>query len=536
MERLRASEQILIYKMANPSSMDKNTKKSQTSVSLDDAMLLSGFGIYNILHMLMSGLVLMGMIMQCLVLGYVIPAAQCDLELTTQQKGWLSAIPFAAIILTSYFWGWCGDTQGRRSVMLYSMTGSTILSIIVSFAPELISFAVLQFLSSIFMAGSSSIVYTYLGEFNNIRHRDKMMTVGSSFIGIGTIVLPCLAWLILPLEISHTIPVLNITYRSWRLLVVATAAPFAIGTVLLLFASETPKFLFVTGRHEEALEVVKNIYVINTRRSRESFPVKTLILEDATTAYAKRGILTSMKEQTLPLLKPPLLKWISLACFVQFGIFAATNGFYIWFPTILNSLRSNDSANMRICDVLDATRKATIEAAAASNTTAICDDSIYISTFLRSIYIGLTFFTMYIIVAIVVNFVAKKYILLATLTITGLCGIGAHVTPQVQVAVTLFAIFQMSGACIGLMNAVSVELFPTKYRAMGVCLSMMIGRTGSMVGSNLIGLFLEVNCGAGFYLFGGLLIVSGVACLSLPNNKKTKSTDNLPPTCDRTQL
>lgn len=39
-----------------------------------------------------------------------------------------------------------------------------------------------------------------------------------------------------------------------------------------------------------------------------------------------------------------------------------------------------------------------------------------------------------------------------------------------------------------------------------MCLSMMIGRTGSMVGSNLIGLFLEINCGAGFYLFGGLLI------------------------------
>lgn len=44
------------------------------------------------------------------------------------------------------------------------------------------------------------------------------------------------------------------------------------------------------------------------------------------------------------------------------------------------------------------------------------------------------------------------------------------------------------------------------FRAMGVCLSMMIGRSGSMVGSNLIGWLLEVNCGAGFYLFGGFLI------------------------------
>lgn len=55
---------------------------------------ISGFGKYNILHMLMSGIILLGMIMQSLALGYILPAAQCDLELTLPQRGWLSAIPF----------------------------------------------------------------------------------------------------------------------------------------------------------------------------------------------------------------------------------------------------------------------------------------------------------------------------------------------------------------------------------------------------------------------------------------------------------
>ncbi|CAH2269739.1 jg18953 [Pararge aegeria aegeria] len=58
------------------------------------ASFLRGFGIYNILHMLLSGLVLMGVIMQSLVMGYVLPAAQCDLHLTLGQRGWLAAIPF----------------------------------------------------------------------------------------------------------------------------------------------------------------------------------------------------------------------------------------------------------------------------------------------------------------------------------------------------------------------------------------------------------------------------------------------------------
>lgn len=58
-------------------------------------MFFTGFGAYNVLHMLMCGVILMGVIMQSLALGYVMPAAQCDLNLTLQQRGWLAAIPFA---------------------------------------------------------------------------------------------------------------------------------------------------------------------------------------------------------------------------------------------------------------------------------------------------------------------------------------------------------------------------------------------------------------------------------------------------------
>lgn len=86
------------------------------------------------------------------------------------------------------------------------------------------------------------------------------------------------------------------------------------------------------------------------------------------------------------------------------------------------------------------------------------------ATFERSIYIGLVFCSMYLIVGFVVDLVGKKMILVSVLSVTGVCGIGANLAANQHFAVVLFAIFQMSGACIGLMNAVNVELFPTKYR------------------------------------------------------------------------
>ncbi|XP_026747521.1 organic cation/carnitine transporter 7-like [Trichoplusia ni] len=501
-------------------------KNAKITATLDEAMLLSGFGIFNIVHMIMSGLMLMGMITLSLVLGFVIPAAQCDLELTMFQKSWLSAIPFAAIIVSSYFWGWIADTKGRRPSMLVSMVLSIIGTLLTSFAPNLISFAILQFITGIFTTGPSAIVYTYLGECNNIRHRDKMVTFGSSFIGLGNVFLPCVAWIILPLDFSYPLDFLDISYRSWRLCLVVCSLPYVLASIFLAFALESPKFLYANGKHDEALEVVKTMYAVNSRKSRDSFPVKSLIVENQVTKLNEhkgvRAVFASMKEQTFPIFTPPLLQWICLTCFVHFGIFAATNGFYIWFPTILNSLALSDSTNMKICDVIES--QVEVAAEAITNTTVICDDTIHTSTFEQSIYVSLAFYSMYFIAGALVDFLGKKLLLVATLVVTGMCGVGAHLAADQTAAVILFGIFQMSGACIGLVNAAGVELFPTKYRAMAICLSMMVGRTGAVVGSNLIGWFLQVNCGAGFYLFGFLLVVDGLVCLALPNKKKEKST------------
>ncbi|XP_045449196.1 organic cation/carnitine transporter 7-like [Melitaea cinxia] len=500
--------------------VDKGAKSDLSLVSLDEAMLITGFGVYNIVQMLLSGFILMGVIMQSMVMGYVLPAAQCDLDLSLTQRGWISAIPFIAIVLTSYFWGWLADTRGRRFVMLFSMIISAVFSALASFAPEIYSFAVLSFISAIFMSGPSAVVYTFLGEFTNLRHRDKIVTFGSSFVGIGTVVLPAISWLVFPLEFSYPIDFLNINYRPWRLMIVTSTLPFIIGTVFLLLAPESPKFLCASGKLEECLVVLRRMYAINRRLPEDTYPVKSLIPETHASETKKStgiaAILTSMKEQTTPLFKPPLLPWTCLTCFVQFGIFATTNGFYIWSPTILNAIISHEGNETRICDVMDA-----VNVQASENSTEIvCNDAINTTTFELSIYLGLVFCSMYIIVGFLVDFLGKKLILVIVLAGTGLCGIGSHLSYNQQAAVVLFAVLQMCGACIGLMNAVTVELFPTKYRAMAVCLSMMMGRVGSMTGSNLVGLFLATNCGASFYLFASIVIVCSICCLFVPGKNK----------------
>lgn len=41
---------------------------------------------------------------------------------------------------------------------------------------------------------------------------------------------------------------------------------------------------------------------------------------------------------------------------------------------------------------------------------------------------------------------------------------------------------------------------------MAVSISMMFGRMGSIVGSNLVGVILESNCSFTFYLYSGFIL------------------------------
>lgn len=57
-------------------------------------------------------------LLETLGISYVLPVAECDLLLTTREKGVLSAISFAGIICSSHLWGFLADTRGRRAIIL----------------------------------------------------------------------------------------------------------------------------------------------------------------------------------------------------------------------------------------------------------------------------------------------------------------------------------------------------------------------------------------------------------------------------------
>lgn len=85
------------------------------------------------------------------------------------------------------------------------------------------------------------------------------------------------------------------------------------------------------------------------------------------------------------------------------------------------------------------------------------------------------------------------------------------ITDMPLVQISAFMALMLSGFSPNIVNAATVELYPTASRAMAVCISLMFGRIGSVVGSNTIARLLDNHCETAFYLSGTTLMGNKLA-------------------------
>lgn len=85
--------------------------------------------------------------LETLAISFVLPVSQCDISLTIQERGIMSAIGFAGIIVSSHLWGFLADTQGRRRIIRPTLLVGFILTVFSSFSNDFWSLVILRFLN-----------------------------------------------------------------------------------------------------------------------------------------------------------------------------------------------------------------------------------------------------------------------------------------------------------------------------------------------------------------------------------------------------
>lgn len=80
---------------------------------------------------------------------FILPLSECDLNLTSSDKGILAAVSILGVICSSHLWGFLADTKGRRFVIYRTCFVAFVVSVISSFVQNFYIFAGLRFLNGV---------------------------------------------------------------------------------------------------------------------------------------------------------------------------------------------------------------------------------------------------------------------------------------------------------------------------------------------------------------------------------------------------
>lgn len=103
------------------------------------------FGFFNYFLIFFAGVIIFAVGLEAGGISYFMPVAQCDLNLTSNEKGILGAVGFIGIICSSHLWGYLADTKGRRRVIQPTLMIAFLFSICSSFATNFYLLAAFRF-------------------------------------------------------------------------------------------------------------------------------------------------------------------------------------------------------------------------------------------------------------------------------------------------------------------------------------------------------------------------------------------------------
>lgn len=289
--------------------------------------------------------------------------------------------------------------------------------------------------------------------------------------------------------------------------------------ILLFIVPESPKFTYSQGNEEKTLRIFRKIYRINTGKSVESYEVSNIIKNKEfgeSCSKSSQGFLKFMWSQTTPLFKGSHLRNILTACFIQFSVCLTTNGFWTFLPEIMNKIslwNKSQKVPATVCEIFTFKN---ISESSNGNCVQKLEIAAYIHVFENILFLVICFSIM----TFLINRVGKLVILTFILFLCGSSAVALIFVRFPTLSSYLYIVLLGAGVAISVVNASSVELFPTKMRSMAICLSMMTGRFGSVVGSLIIGAVIEDHCRMTFLMPTVLLYVSLVLGFTIPHISK----------------
>lgn len=508
----------------------EKTPNEHEQADFETAISLTGYGKFNYLLNLLAIPAASTTMIETTTMSYILPSAECDLNLSNLDKGILNGVVFGGMTSGALLWGFLSDTLGRQKLLLVCYCLLASITVASSFSQAFWILTLFKFLGGFVVCGPNVIFLAYLSEFNSCHHRARtMMTVGI-YASLAVAALPALAWLLIPQTWSWTLFGGYITYNSWRFFLAMSAIPSFLAGCCIYFFDESPKFLMSCGRRDEALRVFQRVYSINTGNPPETYPVKSLLKENSSvlTSAASDRLSTLLKlgiKQMKPALHKPYVGIAALVLIIQFGGQWGMNTIRLWLPQLFAIMEEyfiinkSVSGNATICDMLTSHT----ETKTPFNETIVVTDKPCVpiqsgdTVYVYLIIVGTITAFFNLTASSVISRLGKKKILIAGYVLSCCCVVPMYWSNSMEGLLVLASLFVGSGSmCFNALISVVVDIFPTSLRTMAVSVTVMTGRVGAFLGNITFPVFLEISCLVPFFFLGSIMFVSSSLAFLLP--------------------
>ncbi len=274
--------------------------------TLEEAIEAVGFGRFQRKLLWICGAGWAADAMEVLIIAFVIPAVMKEWGLSSQQAGVLGTAIFVGMLLGAWFWGTLSDYIGRKWGFQLTVLVDSVFGFLSALAPNFPLLVLLRALTGFGVGGTLPVDYAIFAEYLPREKRGRYLVLLESFWALGTIVAAGLAWLLVP-------------RLGWRWLLAVSALPGAIVYFIRRYVPESPRYLLITGREQEALTVLNQIAEEN------GASVRFQALQPAT--RTTRVTVAALWKR--PYLRTTLMLWV-----VWFTISLGYYGVFIWLPRI----------------------------------------------------------------------------------------------------------------------------------------------------------------------------------------------------------
>ncbi|CAN0899937.1 Organic cation/carnitine transporter 7 [Linum grandiflorum] len=463
--------------------------------SVDEALLSVGFGKYQILVCIYASMGWISEAMEVMILSFMGPAVKSKWNLDANQESLLTTVVFSGMLFGAYTWGVISDKLGRRKGFVVTAFVTSAAGLLSAFAWNYTVLLIARCLVGVGLGGGPVLFAWYL-EFVPATNRGMWMVIFYASWSVGTILEVALAWIVIPT-------------LGWRWLLGLSAIPSFALLVFYPLTPESPRYLCLKGREDEARRIMEKM----AKSNKKQLPPGTLLTDREIELQRKVSTPADDDLQStrwkdadmgpirtiIMLLSPKLIRSTVLLWLIFFANAFSYYGLVL-LTTQLNrkSHCNNNSKN----------------AASSDGSGGVDYKNIFITTLAECP--GL------VISALLVDRVGRR-ISMATLffiCIVFMLPLVVHRSPLVT-TILLFGARTCITGTFSLASLIAPELYPTSARSTGYGIANCVGRVGGMV-CPLVAVKLMESCHQreALLLFVGVFVVGMISVLLIPYDTK----------------